>query len=155
MDRSLLIRRRAIEFLLIGLGIAFASIGLKGFLLPNHFLDGGVLVSRPEVDRPLYLVGRVVVPELGKSGVCLSFHGPLFGLLEADRHRTAEHLDRLALQYLLAGPGISEDHEAVPRVRLARAGAPFASPLPGPGRSDIADIGFVDCPEPPESAGEV
>ncbi|WKN42625.1 YitT family protein [Tunicatimonas pelagia] len=42
MNRAFLIRRRIIEFLLIGLGIAFASIGLKGFLLPNHFLDGGV-----------------------------------------------------------------------------------------------------------------
>ncbi len=28
--------------LLIGLGIALATIGLKGFLLPNGFLDGGV-----------------------------------------------------------------------------------------------------------------
>lgn len=42
MDRKFLLRRRAIEFLLIAVGITSASIGLKGFLLPNHFLDGGV-----------------------------------------------------------------------------------------------------------------
>ncbi len=42
MDKSFLLRRRAIEFLLIAVGITSASIGLKGFLLPNHFLDGGV-----------------------------------------------------------------------------------------------------------------
>jgi len=42
MDKSFLFRRRAIEFLLIAVGITSASIGLKGFLLPNHFLDGGV-----------------------------------------------------------------------------------------------------------------
>lgn len=28
--------------MLITIGIALASVGLKGFLLPNHFLDGGV-----------------------------------------------------------------------------------------------------------------
>ena len=42
MDRSFLFKRRAIEILLIAVGITSASIGLKGFLLPNHFLDGGV-----------------------------------------------------------------------------------------------------------------
>ncbi|MEM9832396.1 MAG: YitT family protein [Bacteroidota bacterium] len=42
MDKSFLLRRRIIEFLLIAVGITSASVGLKGFLLPNHFLDGGV-----------------------------------------------------------------------------------------------------------------
>nr|WKN37708.1 YitT family protein [Tunicatimonas sp. TK19036] len=42
MDRQFLLRRRWIEFVLIAVGIALASVGLKGFLLPNHFLDGGV-----------------------------------------------------------------------------------------------------------------
>lgn len=36
------IKRITVEFLQIGLGILFASIGLKAFLLPNGFLDGGV-----------------------------------------------------------------------------------------------------------------
>ncbi len=35
-------RRLLSEILQIGLGILLASIGLKMFLLPNHFLDGGV-----------------------------------------------------------------------------------------------------------------
>lgn len=37
-----LVRRSIAEFLQIGLGIVLASIGLKAFLLPNGFLDGGV-----------------------------------------------------------------------------------------------------------------
>jgi uncharacterized membrane-anchored protein YitT (DUF2179 family) len=36
------VRRNIAEFLQIGLGIVLASIGLKAFLLPNGFLDGGV-----------------------------------------------------------------------------------------------------------------
>ncbi len=31
-----------IDFLLIGFGILSASVGLKGFILPNQFIDGGV-----------------------------------------------------------------------------------------------------------------
>jgi uncharacterized membrane-anchored protein YitT (DUF2179 family) len=42
MDKRFLLKRRAIEFVLIAVGITSASVGLKGFLLPNHFLDGGV-----------------------------------------------------------------------------------------------------------------
>jgi uncharacterized membrane-anchored protein YitT (DUF2179 family) len=42
VDKRFLQKRRWIEFLLITIGIALASVGLKGFLLPNHFLDGGV-----------------------------------------------------------------------------------------------------------------
>jgi uncharacterized membrane-anchored protein YitT (DUF2179 family) len=30
------------QFLMLALAVIMASIGLKGFLLPNHFLDGGV-----------------------------------------------------------------------------------------------------------------
>jgi len=36
------IKKKLIEFLVSCLGIICASIGLKAFLLPNHFLDGGV-----------------------------------------------------------------------------------------------------------------
>ena len=32
----------AMDFFLIALGILCASIGLKGFILPNHFTDGGI-----------------------------------------------------------------------------------------------------------------
>lgn len=31
------------DFFFISLGVTMASIGLKGFLLPNHFLDGGAM----------------------------------------------------------------------------------------------------------------
>ncbi len=31
-----------LDFLLIGIGILLASVGLKGFILPNHFTDGGI-----------------------------------------------------------------------------------------------------------------
>ena len=34
--------RRINEYFQIALGVLLASLGLKGFLLPNHFLDGGV-----------------------------------------------------------------------------------------------------------------
>ena len=35
-------KKQISEFLKIGLGVLLASIGLKVFLLPNGFLDGGV-----------------------------------------------------------------------------------------------------------------
>ncbi len=38
MDR----RNIVIDFLLITFGILSATLGLKGFILPNHFIDGGV-----------------------------------------------------------------------------------------------------------------
>jgi uncharacterized membrane-anchored protein YitT (DUF2179 family) len=35
--------RHVKDFIFICLGVTMASIGLKGFLLPNHFLDGGAM----------------------------------------------------------------------------------------------------------------
>jgi uncharacterized membrane-anchored protein YitT (DUF2179 family) len=35
------IKRHVKDFFLIGIGVGCASIGLKSFLLPSHFLDGG------------------------------------------------------------------------------------------------------------------
>ena len=35
-------KKQISEFIQIGLGVLLASLGLKVFLLPNHFLDGGV-----------------------------------------------------------------------------------------------------------------
>lgn len=40
--RRLLTRNAASDFFLILLGIFSAALGLKGFLLPNNFIDGGV-----------------------------------------------------------------------------------------------------------------
>ena len=36
------VKSKAINFVLIVLGILSAGLGLKGFLVPNHFIDGGV-----------------------------------------------------------------------------------------------------------------
>ncbi|MFN4313127.1 MAG: YitT family protein [Chitinophagaceae bacterium] len=41
--RKLAIRRRLRSSLFIGLGILAASFGLRGFLLPNNFIDGGAM----------------------------------------------------------------------------------------------------------------
>src|SRR5688572_30622776 len=51
-----------IDFFLVGFGILSASISLKGFLLPNNFIDGGVtgislLVAQlADVGLPLLIV---------------------------------------------------------------------------------------------------
>ena len=41
--RKLIYQRFLKDFLLISVGVVAASIGLKGFLLPNDFLDGGAM----------------------------------------------------------------------------------------------------------------
>ena len=41
--RRINIERTVKDILFISLGVASAAFGLKGFLLPNHFLDGGVM----------------------------------------------------------------------------------------------------------------
>ncbi len=41
--RKLVFQRFLKDFLLIAVGVAAASVGLKGFLLPNAFLDGGAM----------------------------------------------------------------------------------------------------------------
>lgn len=42
-EKGITIRNRFREFLFITIGISLATIGLKGFLLPNDFLDGGAM----------------------------------------------------------------------------------------------------------------
>lgn len=42
-DRRINIERAFKDVFFIALGVASAGFGLKGFLLPNHFLDGGVM----------------------------------------------------------------------------------------------------------------
>lgn len=41
--KKLVFRRNVKDTIFIFLGVAMAAIGLKGFLLPNHFLDGGAM----------------------------------------------------------------------------------------------------------------
>ena len=40
---QLVYTRHVKDFILIGIGVIMASIGLKEFLLPNNFLDGGAM----------------------------------------------------------------------------------------------------------------
>jgi uncharacterized membrane-anchored protein YitT (DUF2179 family) len=61
------IKEKMKGFLLITLGIFFASFGLNGFLLPNHFIDGGVtgisLLTEYVTDIPLsILIFAINVP---------------------------------------------------------------------------------------------
>ena len=41
-DKRKVVKENIKSVLLISLGVFSASFGLKGFLLPNHFIDGGV-----------------------------------------------------------------------------------------------------------------
>ena len=41
--RQLILKRNFRDFAFISLGVILASIGLKGFLFPNNFLDGGAM----------------------------------------------------------------------------------------------------------------
>ncbi len=36
------IKTKVVNFILVVVGIFSAGLGLKGFLVPNHFIDGGV-----------------------------------------------------------------------------------------------------------------
>jgi len=40
---QILLKRRLIQFFLLGMGVLSAGFGLKGFLLPNEFIDGGAV----------------------------------------------------------------------------------------------------------------
>jgi len=54
------LKRQIKDFFLIAFGIFSASLGLKGFLLPNHFIDGGAtgisLLLSALTDIPLYIL---------------------------------------------------------------------------------------------------
>ena len=70
------IKERASEVLQIGFGVFIASIGLKAFLMPNGFLDGGatgiaILISElfdvsvslalPIISIPFFVIGYFTV----------------------------------------------------------------------------------------------
>ena len=40
---QIVFKRRLIQFFLLSLGVLSAGFGLKGFLLPNEFIDGGAV----------------------------------------------------------------------------------------------------------------
>lgn len=77
---QLIYTRHAKDFLFISGGVIMASIGLKGFLLPNNFLDGGamgmslLLKILTNVDLPLLII-LVNLPFiiLGARQISISF----------------------------------------------------------------------------------
>lgn len=78
--QSLILKRRMKDMMFISMGVIMASIGLKGFLLPNHFLDGGAmgvaLLLQIQIGWDLsILIVLVNVPFiiLGKKQISLSF----------------------------------------------------------------------------------
>ena len=42
-NRNISVKRFLIDLFLISLGVLSAGFGLRGFLLPNKFIDGGVV----------------------------------------------------------------------------------------------------------------
>lgn len=67
---SIAIRRNIKDFFLISIGIFSAAFGLKGFLLTNHFIDGGVtgisLLLSALSNVPLYLfIVLINIPFIG------------------------------------------------------------------------------------------
>lgn len=57
---QILFKRRLIQLFLLSMGVLSAGFGLKGFLLPNHFIDGGAvgisLLISEITDWPLSLL---------------------------------------------------------------------------------------------------
>lgn len=78
--KNIILKRHIKDIVFITLGVFCASVGLKGFLLPNHFLDGGamgvslLLQVQTEWDLSILIV-LVNLPFiiLGKRQVSLSF----------------------------------------------------------------------------------
>lgn len=64
IEFTLLAKRHFKDFILIGIGILSATFGFKGFLLTNHFIDGGAtgisLLVSALTDIPLYVLIIVV-----------------------------------------------------------------------------------------------
>ena len=80
MIDKLTINRYIKDFFLIGVGVTCASIGLKSFLLPSHFLDGGatgisLLVNRlADIDiSPLIVIINLPFIFIGAKHISLEF----------------------------------------------------------------------------------
>lgn len=78
--RNLIFKRQVKDVVFICLGVLMASIGLKGFLLPNEFLDGGAMgvALLTEVLTQIDLSILIIIVNLpfiilGKKQVSLSF----------------------------------------------------------------------------------
>ena len=97
--RSVTLRVRIKEILFLFLGVCSASLGLKGLLLPNHFLDGGAMgvslltqfltdinlsVLIIVVNAPFILMGarQISVPFAVKSSLAIIALATLVHLIE-------------------------------------------------------------------------
>ena len=97
--RSVTLRVRIKEILFLFLGVCSASLGLKGLLLPNHFLDGGAMgvslltqfltdinlsVLIIVVNAPFILMGarQISVPFAVKSSLAIIALAALVHLIE-------------------------------------------------------------------------
>lgn len=97
--RSVMLRVRIKEILFLFLGVCSASLGLKGLLLPNHFLDGGAMgvslltqfltdinlsVLIIAVNAPFILIGarQISVPFAVKSSLAIIALAALVHLIE-------------------------------------------------------------------------
>ena len=97
--RSVMLRVRIKEILFLFLGVCSASLGLKGLLLPNHFLDGGAMgvslltqfltdinlsVLIIAVNAPFILMGarQISVPFAVKSSLAIIALAALVHLIE-------------------------------------------------------------------------
>lgn len=97
--RSITLRVRIKEILFLFLGVCSASLGLKGLLLPNHFLDGGAMgvslltqfltdinlsVLIIAVNAPFILIGarQISVPFAVKSSLAIIALAALVHLIE-------------------------------------------------------------------------
>ena len=97
--RSVTVRVRIKEILFLFLGVCSASLGLKGLLLPNHFLDGGAMgvslltqfltdinlsVLIIVVNAPFILMGarQISVPFAVKSSLAIIALAALVHLIE-------------------------------------------------------------------------
>lgn len=80
-----MVRREIINALLIAIGVLAAGMGLKGFLLSSHFIDGGVTGVSMLLDRVTPVSLAVWLPVVNLPFVLLGFTqlGPAFAVRSA------------------------------------------------------------------------
>src|SRR5438034_10662596 len=68
------VRREGLDILLIIAGILSASMGLKGFLLSSHFIDGGVTGISMLLANTTALPLAVWLPVVNLPFIALGYH---------------------------------------------------------------------------------
>ena len=69
-----LLRREAVNAILLLSGVFAAGMGLKGFLLPSHFIDGGVTGVSMLLDQVTPIALAIWLPVVNLPFVLLGFH---------------------------------------------------------------------------------